>query len=619
MKKEVNARHFTIKDVQALLRAEEQFRGKPDEVTEQMAWATGGTSYAEIADSVKRDKRGPWATPLDLYVSRHRTIMGAKNLCRLAEQFLENLRKEGQIDCDILSIESEMTERHLNLKVLVRVYKGEININDFFKFIGEDLVTVIGDKKPTEGKLIVPEEIADFSYTDAQIKNHERIITAQNRAFEESTKEIPFLNRIDDYTPVVLPSPYDHAELIYDLKTKDMQTKTVSSYETFDMVFKETMRRANGTERYQYNLSLLSKKREDEFMTTIRGYVQEKFINTGVLPPEDFPALMDKLHRSLYQLYIIQDFIDDPNITDINITGPDVIRVRIKGKTYLSNVHFVDAADYNRFIDMVAVRNGIKLSVPEQTFTDKHDENYILRFSLTAAYVNSVDWPYLHIRKISRHKLLGPELKAAGMFDDKIEKYLLDCGLHSRGVVFAGSPGSGKTIILNWFLEKAYEDSADILVIQENEELFAYSEQTPQYRKGVKFQHVVNYSTNGEKPVSLEELGQLALVAGANVFIIGEAKGAEICSAITLSNSGCRTAITIHSPSSTETVDKMADLAMRGYASDYDQAKRMLKSFQTIVYLKDFKVQEISEITGYDESKHDMTYRYIYRRGAGKD
>lgn len=954
MKKEVNARHFTIKDVQALLRAEEQFRGKPDEVTEQMAWATGGTSYAEIADSVKRDKRGPWATPLDLYVSRHRTIMGAKNLCRLAEQFLENLRKEGQIDCDILSIESEMTERHLNLKVLVRVYKGEININDFFKFIGEDLVTVIGDKKPTEGKLIVPEEIADFSYTDAQIKDHECIITAQNRAFEESTKEIPFLNRIDDYTPVVLPSPYDHAELIYDLKTKDMQTKTVSSYETFDMVFKETMRRANGTERYQYNLSLLSKKREDEFMTTIRGYVQEKFINTGVLPPEDFPALMDKLHRSLYQLYIVQDFIDDPNITDINITGPDVIRVRIKGKTYLSNVHFVDAADYNRFIDMVAVRNGIKLSVPEQTFTDKHDENYILRFSLTAAYVNSVDWPYLHIRKISRHKLLGPELKAAGMFDDKIEKYLLDCGLHSRGVVFAGAPGCvdreteffngkewksiaewdnepvlqfdvetneaslvmpiryikepcnkmyhfetkygidqtlsaehrvlyytkthkngievrskmpkeisaekmaelqnnghfygafktdfkysgkgitlsdneiklmlavicdgtfdavnnssrcyinikkdrkkkeledilascsldyhksdredgysrysfiaprkekyfssywyncsskqlqlicdnvlkwdgsidkngrktfsttnketadfiqfafsacgnrvyistmdrrgklrnmngksyqrksieyticiskntyvkmawhndgrknntlveevvpedgykycftvpshalvlrrndkifitgncGKTVILNWFLEKAYEDSADILVIQENEELFAYSEQTPQYRKGVKFQHVVNYSTNGEKPVSLEELGQLALVAGANVFIIGEAKGAEICSAITLSNSGCRTAITIHSPSSTETVDKMADLAMRGYASDYDQAKRMLKSFQTIVYLKDFKVQEISEITGYDESRHDMTYRYIYRRGAGKD
>jgi type IV secretory pathway ATPase VirB11/archaellum biosynthesis ATPase len=98
------------------------------------------------------------------------------------------------------------------------------------------------------------------------------------------------------------------------------------------------------------------------------------------------------------------------------------------------------------------------------------------------------------------------------------------------------------------------------------------------------------------------------------VFIIGEAKGAEICSAITLSNSGCRTAITIHSPSSTETVDKMADLAMRGYAADYDQAKSMLRSFQTIVYLEDFQIKEISEITGYDPLKKDMIYRYIYRK-----
>ena len=128
------------------------------------------------------------------------------------------------------------------------------------------------------------------------------------------------------------------------------------------------------------------------------------------------------------------------------------------------------------------------------------------------------------------------------------------------------------------------------------------------------FQHVVKYGTGNEQPVSLEELGQLALVAVANVFIIGEAKGAEICSAITLSNSGCRTAITIHSPSSTETIDKMADLAMRGYASDVDQAKRMIRSFQTIVYLEGFKIKEISEIVGYDDVKKDMIYKHIYKR-----
>ena len=58
----------------------------------------------------------------------------------------------------------------------------------------------------------------------------------------------------------------------------------------------------------------------------------------------------------------------------------------------------------------------------------------------------------------------------------------------------------------------------------------------------------------------------------------------------------------------------MADLAMRGYATSYEQAKRMMKSFQTIVFLQDFKVQEISEIVGYDEEKKDMIYKPIYRR-----
>ena len=58
----------------------------------------------------------------------------------------------------------------------------------------------------------------------------------------------------------------------------------------------------------------------------------------------------------------------------------------------------------------------------------------------------------------------------------------------------------------------------------------------------------------------------------------------------------------------------MADLAMRGYAQNYEQAKRMLKSFQTIVYLENFSVKEISEIIGYDEKNHDMIYRHIYRK-----
>lgn len=63
----------------------------------------------------------------------------------------------------------------------------------------------------------------------------------------------------------------------------------------------------------------------------------------------------------------------------------------------------------------------------------------------------------------------------------------------------------------------------------------------------------------------------------------------------------------------------MTDLALRGAANlNYDQAKRMIKSFEIIVYMENYRVKEISEIIGYDEEKKDMIYRSIYEAPTEK-
>lgn len=602
--KKINIRLLKITDEEAL-RVFEEERPMDKHSVEIMPWANG-TPYVEIAERVIVDKGGKWQAPLFATVSTHKTTIGIRNICFKALQYIEDMKKDTPLD--VLSICASMEEGKVVLRVLVRQYQGVFNFTGFFAFIGDD---IIEEKEPVKvvntGNLVIPEEIKNFHYSEEDINLHSRLFNEQLKAYNEATEETPFLNSIDEYIPEVMKKPEDSIDLIYDLKTNDMMLNTIAAYDYFTSIFQEIMTYVNGVEYYHYVNVMIGEESQESFMDFLKGYIHQNYVNKSRLKVEDLPAMMQKLERALFKLYIIQDLIDDPNVTDIKITAPDSIRARVKGKAYMSNIHFIDKNDYIRFVNGIAVRNGILQTVPEQTFTDTNDENYILRFSITAAYVNSVEWPYLHIRKISRKKLLGDDLIKAGMMDEKLRDYLLDCGRTSRGVVFAGPPGSGKTVCLNWFLEEAYEQSAEILVIQENDELFCY-------RKGVMFQHVVNYTSRDEQPVNLEQLGQLALVAGANVFIIGEAKGAEICSAITLSNSGCRTAITIHSPSSTETIDKMADLALRGYANDFDQAKRMIKSFQHIVYLEDFKIKEISEITGYNEETHNMEYKYIYRR-----
>ncbi|SEF88938.1 ATPase, T2SS/T4P/T4SS family [Lachnospira multipara] len=567
------------------------------------------TSFEEIALKIKPDKYGEWKTNLYYAITEHSPSQGIYKICKKAVDYLESKYNNDEID--ILSISSRIEDDKLYLMTLVRDYIPNDDFRrfvGFFDFIGEKPIQKQVTIQSRPGKLIIPDEIKNFKYTQEQTEIHNEKVNRQNQAYLNASKEKPFLNAIDEYEPTNLAKPEDSIDLVYDLKSNEKELNLITPYEQFKAIYEEILiRLSNGTDKYQYFSVLKGDMNKDSFMAYIESIVDNEYIRTGRLKREDKAILLDKLNTALFKLYIIQPMIDDPNVTDIKITGPDSIRCRVKGKAYISNITFIDDADLKRFIESLAVRNNISLNVPAQTFTDNGDKDYVLRFSFTSEYVNSVDYSYIHIRKVSRKKLLGKDLIKAGMMDKKVQDYLLDCAKHSRGVVFAGPPGSGKTVALNWFLEEGYEQSAEILVIQENDELFAY-------RKGVMFEHVVNYAEDDKEPVTLEDLGRLALVAGANVFIIGEAKGPEICSAITLSNSGCRTAITIHSPSSTETIDKMADLAQRGYASDYDQAKRMLKSFQTIVYMKDFAVQEISEITGYNEKTKDMEYRYIYRK-----
>lgn len=608
-----NLEIYMLDGAEALIEAEQTYRNTKRH--DYLPWANN-VSYMEIATEIIPDRSGiDFNSPLYITVSFHNPIIGAEKLCEnaidLIGQHNETLRitPDSADEIQILSIYAGMEGPKLKLVTLCRSYGSGFKFFKQLFYMTNDALYEEIDKAAdtTSGRLVIPEDILKFKVSDEETSKHNEIINRQNEVLKNCSKEHPFLNSIEEYEPCDIPSPADNVDFLYDLLTDDMKIKTYSPYDKFNEVFRDIMRQANGTEKFRYISVMKGEATEESFLSLLKTTLINQYVNTGAFPEEDVPVMMEKLRRSLFEFYVIQDLIDDPNITDIKITGPHEIRTRYKGKAYISNISFIDEADYIRFIDGICYKNGISQKVPIQTFTDTRDKNYILRLTLSARYINSVPYPYIHFRKIDRNKLLSDELIRLGFMTPKIRDYLKDCGKNSRGVVFAGPPGSGKTVALNWFLEEAYEQSAEILVIQENDEIFTK-------RKGVMLQHVVHYANDNEIPVDLEQLGQLALVAGANVFVIGEVKGAEICSAITLSNSGCRTAITIHTPSSTETINKMADLAMRGYANDIVQAKRELRSFQTIVYIDSFKITEISEIIGFNEDKQDMDYKYIYRR-----
>lgn len=424
---------------------------------------------------------------------------------------------------------------------------------------------------------------------------------------DEATVEQPFLNSFADgeYVDDVIRTEEDNEDSIYDVVGMQRRRRTHISQMDFDRIYNDVMRFFTESEKFMYRQVQTGEKPAEEFLAQVEAYLKRNFPNQ-MSNQNDFDVMMDAIIQAVFKYDKIQPIIDDPETTDIKICGPYDIRARIHGKAYRSNAHFLDDRDLFRFVDSLALRNGLNiLERPVTTFTDRHDENYILRFTISSPFVNAVgNFPYLHIRKVPKTKPDFDELIRRGMLTENVKRYLIGRAKSSKAIVFAGPPGSGKTTALNAFIEYIPK-TRESLVIQENDELF--TEQS-----GFMFKHVT-HGFNGEPVCTLEDLGKMALVEGCNEFIIGEVKGGEMRYAMTLVNAGGYAALTVHSTNEYETLPKLADLVKYGSDYSYEEARRMLKTFDTVVYMEGYKIRAILEVEGYDDEKKDYIYRHIYK------
>lgn len=305
---------------------------------------------------------------------------------------------------------------------------------------------------------------------------------------------------------------------------------------------------------------------------------------------------------------ILGSLIEDDTISDIKVYSYDHIRVKRKGKREDAGLRFRDAAEYDRFVKMLAIKNEIPLSDLNaiQTFTDKNaSDNYILRNNICTGLVNSTGGAYVQIRKIPKSKYSAGYLKEAGMFNDEVAAYLADAARGSSGILFAGKGASGKTTLMNMLIDHIPHDKS-ALVIQENEELFSRS------HPDMMFQHIVTSRGEGRIEYRLEDLARNGLLTDLDYFIIGEIKGNEAAHLMMANFTGHQTWTSVHGKSAGEAMYKLADYIKQATAYSLQDTLMMLGGMETIVFMKDFRVYEIAECRGYKNGSLDIRTVYKY-------
>ena len=315
-----------------------------------------------------------------------------------------------------------------------------------------------------------------------------------------------------------------------------------------------------------------------------------------------------KFYETIWGYSKINPLLEDDSISDIKIHSFDNIRIKQKGVRKSSDIKFANVKEYLDFVGMIATKNKINLGEKNaiRVFVDKNTcEKARLRFNITTPFINSSEQPCVHIRKTLTTKYTLDDLIKEGMLDQEKKEYLIDKVKNSTGIIICGKGAAGKTVLMNALLSVIPHDKSG-LVLQESEELFDNE------HPDLMFQHIVTNHGEGSIEYSLKDIAINGLLLDLDYYIIGEIKGNEAAYFLNASYTGHKCWCSVHGINSTEALDKLADYIT--YETDYSRSEimSMLKYMQTIIFLEDFKIKEISEVSGYDYVSGQLIYQRIF-------
>jgi len=342
----------------------------------------------------------------------------------------------------------------------------------------------------------------------------------------------------------------------------------------------------------------------EEYLESIRKKCAE-----AKLEKEEIDDICYLVDRALWGFGIIDDLINDDTISDIRLMSENDVRIKRLGKRMSTNIKFASRDAYLNYIEFITNRNQTNISIQNaaQVFTDKDSNpNNILRFSLTSNLVNTSDRPSLLIRKIPKVKKSFDTLLNERYCTHTQRDYLQQRWKDGHGILVCGPNGSGKTTLINALLDSTpHEKSA--VIIQESEELFNGNNHPE-----MVFRKVIPKKSGSSISYLLKDLSRLALMESFDIIVVGEIKGDEAADLSYATYTGSQCMTSVHSNSAKEGYDKLIDYALDAQPNRHrEHFAKQLKALDTVVFVKDYHIAEIYEVTGYNKETEEYEFNTV--------
>lgn len=352
----------------------------------------------------------------------------------------------------------------------------------------------------------------------------------------------------------------------------------------------------------------LSREVEDEELQELIFRVLEEESRGEYISLEMRAKLGKELFNAFRKLDLLQELIEDEDITEVMINGVQNIFVEKQGKLYLTDRHFLSREKLEDVIQQIVA--GTNRLVNEATpivdtrLPDGSRVNVVL-------YPVALNGPIVTIRKFPKERITMGRLVALGALSEELAEVLKKLVAAGYNIFISGGTGSGKTTMLNALSQYIPKDER-IITIEDNAEL-----QISDVPNLVRLE-ARNANVEGAGEITIRDLIRSALRMRPNRVIVGEVRGPETIDMLQAMSTGHKGSLsTGHSDSPRDMLRRLETMVLMGMDIPLAAIQRQIASaIDIIIHIgrlwdKSRKVLEVVEVLDYNGEEIDT--RVLYR------
>lgn len=345
-----------------------------------------------------------------------------------------------------------------------------------------------------------------------------------------------------------------------------------------------------------------------ELLELIESITFEK-AGSGALNPLEIKVIVDTVFNQMRRLDAIEPFINDREITEIMVNGPDKIFVERNGEVQKTDARFESRERLEDIIQVIVGKVNRSVNEAEPIVDARLEDGSRVNVVLPPVALNG---PIVTIRKFPDKPMTIEDLIRYGSITEEAAEFLNKLVKSKYNIFICGGTGSGKTSFLN-ALSGLIPPDERIVTIEDSAEL-----QLSSIENLVRLE-TRNANTEGRGEIKMKSLIKTALRMRPERIIVGEVRGEEALDMLQAMNTGHDGSMsTGHANSTEDMLSRLETMVLMAAPLPLDAIRKQITSALDIIIflsrLRDHsrRTMEISEVLDYRNGVIELSPIFLF-------